>query len=230
MIDSGAVMTLPWASSNLRILLFLIPVLAGRGAVSRDVPLAATAAGKSSPATVSLTQAICERQPYSFCADGRGAYRSWSGAGRLPLRFDGRGFEAVPPEGGWQWGLELAAWGPSGGETKIRRAPRPHARGGRASSTATTVLSSGSCKARMGWSMALRSPRRPEGAAGAMRVALRVRGGLVGTVDRDGQTVTFQTVTGKAAIRYSKLIVTDARGDANRPPAWRPAWDRIWIR
>ena len=211
MIDSGAEMTLPWASSNLRILLFLIPVLAGRGAVSRDVPLAATAAGKSSPATVSPTQAICERQPYSFCADGRGAYRSWSGAGRLPLRFDGRGFEAVPRGGGWQWGLELAAWGPSGGETKIRRAPRPHARGARLEYSHDGIVE-WFVQGKDGLEHGFTIPRRPEGASGAMRVALRVRGALVGTVDRDGQTVTFQTVTGKAAIRYSKLIVTDARG------------------
>jgi hypothetical protein len=134
--------------------------------------------------------------------------------------FDGRGFLVVPDHGQWTWGLELQ--GPAMDASNHTCAT---AAGSRISYRRGEAMDEWFVNDRrgleQGWTL-----HRAVPAGGVPRLELKVRGGLIPRISKDGHSVTFQTHAGVAALVYGGLKAWDAQGklvDVGFEPCANPA-------
>jgi len=167
-----------------------------------------------------------ERHRHGMFPDGKGGYHSRSHYHGWLVRFDGKGFEVDPDTESWTWGLDLVSWGREGKQSLVSGRAAIHKDVNRLEyrrKGITEWFENGKEGLEHGFTIA----ERPEGENGELRIALRQRGGLAAELNAGGRDVTYKTAQGDPALRYRKLVVTDARG--RRLPA-RMVADGQWLR
>ncbi|MCX6606665.1 MAG: FG-GAP repeat protein, partial [Acidobacteria bacterium] len=173
-----------------------------------------------------------ERHRHGMFPDGQGGYQSRSHDHRWLVRFDGKGFTVKPDSEAWSWGLELERWGRQGEEVVAGGAVRIHKDVNRLEYRRQGITE-WFVNGKEGLEHAFTITHRPGEGEGELSIQLRQRGelvaeqGLVAEQDRDGLSVSYKTAQGGPALRYRKLLVTDARG--RRLPA-RMVADGEWLR
>ncbi|MBI1353597.1 MAG: hypothetical protein GC160_04570 [Acidobacteria bacterium] len=129
------------------------------------------------------------------------------------VRLDRRGFGVQPEQGGWSWGLDLAAYGVGDAELKVEgKAPRVDAESGRLSYGWSETLEEWYVNDARGLEHGFTLFQRPQGDGDRVKLWLSVRGGLRGQTDADGAGVGFVDGSGKAVVRYDGLKAWDADG------------------
>ncbi|MCA2971618.1 MAG: hypothetical protein INH43_24140, partial [Acidobacteriaceae bacterium] len=152
-----------------------------------------------------------ERHRHGMFPDREGGYRARSHYQGWLACFDGRGVAVTPDTGTWSWGLELERWGRAGQEAWVSGRAQVVRDGNRLEyrrEGITEWFVNGTEGLEHGFTIA----RRPAGAAGSLRIALRQRGELVAGEEPGQEGIVFRTAAGAGALRYRKLVVTDARG------------------
>jgi len=130
-------------------------------------------------------------------------------------KFDRRGFVAQPQGGGWEWGLELKAYGFPRAERTISGVPAVKADGQRLSYDWDAAVQEWFINDQRGLEHGFTVKERPEGAADApLQFDLGVRGTLKAQITADALGVEFHDAAGAAVLTYGGLKVWDADGKA----------------
>ncbi|MFN0010963.1 MAG: FG-GAP repeat protein [Phycisphaerales bacterium] len=133
-------------------------------------------------------------------------------------RFDGRGFLTTPNAGGWQWGLELTAYGRAGAMRTISNTACVQTRGTRIEYEWSGDLTEWYINDPRGFEHGYTLRTRPAGARdgcgepGPLHFTLAVRGDLRPCVSENRRDVVFTTTGGTTALNYAGLKVFDADG------------------
>ncbi|MCA8944076.1 MAG: FG-GAP repeat protein [Planctomycetes bacterium] len=135
----------------------------------------------------------------------------------MRLHCDGRGFEALPWDGAWHWGLELTSYGFEGDERIVSDAADTSVVGNRLTYWRDADLQEWFVNERRGFEHGFTLLARPPGEIGALRFTMALRGGLTPEVAVDGRAVNFLDADGVRVIDYTGLVVCDA--DGRRLPA-----------
>ena len=117
------------------------------------------------------------------------------------MAFDGRGFWARPEAGGWEWGLELAAY-PERGEARVA--------GNRLTYVRDAVLEEWFINDGRGLEQGWTFKAKPTGVGDSLSLALVVRGDLRPAVSE--RTVDFTDAGGGTVLTYGGLRAWDATG------------------
>ena len=164
-----------------------------------------------------------ERHRHSMFPDGQGGFQSRSHYHGWLARFDGKGFTVKPDTQAWSWGLELERWGRQGEEVIAGAAVRIHKDVNRLEYRRPGITE-WFVNGKEGLEHGFTIQHRPGGAEGELSLQLRQRGELVAAQEigadqepvaeqqRAGRSVLYNTAEGAPALRYRKLLVTDARG------------------
>ena len=164
-----------------------------------------------------------ERHRHSMFPDGQGGFQSRSHYHGWLARFDGKGFTVKPDTQAWSWGLELERWGRQGEEVIAGAAVRVHKDVNRLEYRRPGITE-WFVNGKEGLEHGFTIQHRPGGAEGELSLQLRQRGELVAAQEigadqepvaeqqRAGRSVLYNTAEGAPALRYRKLLVTDARG------------------
>ena len=137
-------------------------------------------------------------------------------------RFDGRGFIVQPESNGWEWGLELTAYGFAGHERAVASKPRVLAEGQRVAYDWDTTVREWFVNDARGLEHGFTVHDRPTKMRnrqssrinGPLKFTLEVRGGLRPVVEPDRLSVRFVEAAGATVLTYSGLLVFDADGKA----------------
>ncbi|MCA2972336.1 MAG: FG-GAP repeat protein, partial [Acidobacteriaceae bacterium] len=152
-----------------------------------------------------------ERHRHGMFADAQGGYQSRSHYHGWLARFDGKGFTVKPDREEWRWGLEFERWGRLGEDISASRVERMDNKVNRLEyrrQGITEWFENGPEGLEHGFTI----PERPRGAGGELLLQLRQRGDLVAELDSGGRGVSYKTAQGGPALRYRKLVVSDATG------------------
>jgi len=134
---------------------------------------------------------------------------------RWVARFDGRGFEVIPDNGQWTWGLEVRHYGfPAAERALDSTVPVVSSRGNTVSYSWGDGFSEWYVNDRRGLEHGWTFDRRPGGAREGEPLVLEfgVRGGLRPAVDAGGVQVSFVGNGGERAVIFGGLQAWDADG------------------
>ncbi len=154
--------------------------------------------------------AAYESGRYAVGADGD-EHRAWNPGHRWTTRFDGRGFDVVPNEHDWRWGLELVSWGRSGHEHAVDGAASVHVEGQRVTYAWDAALSEWYVNDWRGLEHGYTLRERLEG-DGELSLVLNLRGDLCAEAATDGRAVRLLDDSGALILTYSGLTAFDADG------------------
>ena len=156
----------------------------------------------------SITQEYQRHRHAAFPID-RGGYKARGWEQQWVMRFDGRGFEVIPDEGGWRWGLQLQNYGFRAAERDVAKPARVSTNVERISYRWADDLEEWFVNRADGLEQGFTITKRPPG-AGPLRLHLAVRGNLHG--EGSGHGVRFVDRAGAAVVNYSGLRAIDATG------------------
>jgi uncharacterized repeat protein (TIGR01451 family) len=138
-----------------------------------------------------------------------GGYRARNWEQQFVAHFDGRGFEAIPDEGSWRWGLRLESYGFRGRELEVAKRAQVSTNVERVSYRWDAGIEEWFINNELGLEHGFTIGSRPRG-AGPLRLHLAVLGSLHG--GGSGTGIRFTDALGTERITYAGLTVTDARG------------------
>jgi hypothetical protein len=167
-----------------------------------------------------------ERHRHGMFPDGQGGFQSRSHYHGWLARFDGKGFTVKPDTQAWSWGLELVSWGREAHPVAVSGKAQIHRDVNRLEYRRQGITE-WFVNGKEGLEHGFTIQQRPDGGEEELRLQLRQRGELVAVQDAGGRAVSYKTKQGAPALRYRKLLVTDARG--RRLPA-RMVADGEWLR
>ena len=167
-----------------------------------------------------------ERHRHGMFPDGQGGVQSRSHYHGWLAQFDGKGFTVNPDTQAWSWGLELERWGRQGEEVIAGAAVRIHKDVNRLEYRHPGITE-WFVNGKEGLEHGFTIQHRPGGGEGELSLQLRQRGELVAEHESEGRSVLYKTAQGAPALRYRKLLVTDARG---RTLPARMVADGEWLR
>jgi trimeric autotransporter adhesin len=138
-----------------------------------------------------------------------GGYRARGWEQEFVTRFDGRGFEVIPDEGGWRWGLQLQSYGFPGTERRVTKQAHVETKVERVSYRWDARVEEWFLNSAQGLEHGFTIADRPPG-AGLLRLHLAVRGNLHG--EGSGRSVRFVDGAGVAVVNYAGLRAFDSAG------------------
>jgi uncharacterized repeat protein (TIGR01451 family) len=144
----------------------------------------------------------------AFPIDG-GGYRARNWEQQWVTRFDGRGFEVIPDEGGWRWGLQLQSYGFRGAERDVAGQAHVSTNVERIGYQWDARVEEWFINSARGLEHGFTITERPPG-AGPLLLHLAVRGNLQG--EGSGRGVRFVDRAGTAAVNYTGLRALDSGG------------------
>ena len=157
-----------------------------------------------SPADWQGIKAAYESSRHAIEAQPDASHRAHNPGQAWTTTFDGRGFNVVPDQGHWTWGLELKGAGD--------RAPKQRVEGTRLSyiwdKSLTEWFINDERGLEQGWT--INGP--PEHQSGSLKLELGVRGGLQPEVSADSRSLTFRDEQGQCVVNYGGLKAWDADG------------------
>jgi len=167
-----------------------------------------------------------ERHRHGMFSDGKVGFQSRSHYHGWLAQFDGKGFTVKSDTQAWSWGLELERWGRQGEEVIAGAAVGVHKDVNRLEYRRPGITE-WFVNGEEGLEHGFTIQHRPGGAEGELSLQLRQRGELVAEHESEGRSVLYKTAQGAPALRYRKLLVTDARG---RTLPARMVADGEWLR
>jgi uncharacterized repeat protein (TIGR01451 family) len=156
----------------------------------------------------SITKEYQRHRHAAFPIDG-GGYKARGWEQQWLTRFDGRGFEVIPDEGSWRWGLQLKSYGFRGAERDVAKHAQVSTDVERISYRWTDGLEEWFVNRADGLEQGFTITKRPPG-AGPLSVRLAVRGNLRG--EGSGRAVRFVDGAGAAVVNYEGLRAIDSTG------------------
>ena len=155
-----------------------------------------------------ITREYQRHRHAAFLIDG-GGYRARGWEQQWVTRFDGRGFEIIPDEGSWRWGLQLKTYGFRGAEQLVGNKAQVSTNVERISYRWTDDLEEWFVNRADGLEHGFTITKRPAG-AGPLRLRFSVRGNLHGV--GSGRSARFVNRAGAAVVNYGGLRAIDASG------------------
>ena len=150
-----------------------------------------------------------QRHRHAAFPIAEGGYRARGWEQQWVTRFDGLGFEVIPDQGSWRWGLQLQSYGFGGAERDVAKQARVTTDVERISYRWTEGLEEWFVNGADGLEQGFTITKRPPG-AGPLLLHLAVRGNLHG--EGSGQAVRFVDCDGTAVLNYAGLRAVDAIG------------------
>ena len=149
-----------------------------------------------------------------------GGHQARNPGQRWLTRFDGRGFLVKPESTGWEWGLELTAYGFDGHERAVVGKPRVLSEGQRVAYDWDATLREWFINDARGLEHGFTIHQRPDQVLNRkssiinspLSFTLAVRGALRPVVEGDGRGIRFVDAAGAAVLTYGGLRVFDADG------------------
>jgi hypothetical protein len=170
----------------------------------------------------SRVQRSIQLEEYAIVADGPSgaSFRAVNPAHRFAARFDAEGLRLAPTDGsGWEWGLSLTGWGRPGdtvaADVRWLSSDEDKVELDRGSLTEWFVNRPD------GLEHGFTVPVRPQVDGDRLVFDMALSGALRPVFAEDGQAVDFFGAGDVSALRYAKLVVTDATGMA-RPARMKP--------
>ena len=165
-------------------------------------------AGMGSSDWSSITKEY-QRHRHAAFPIAEGGYRARGWEQQWVTRFDGRGFEVIPDEGSWRWGLQLQSYGFRGAEQDVAKHAQVSTNVERISYQWDAHLEEWFINSDRGLEQGFTITKRPPG-AGPLLLHLAVNGNLHG--EGSGRRVRFVDRAGAAVLNYAGLRATDSTG------------------
>lgn len=188
-------------------------------------PPPAPTSGSMTPANWASIYAAYEAARHAAFAV-EGGHQARNPAQQWRTKFDGRGFTTQPDKGGWQWGLELRAYGFGDRKCNMNGSPEVRVEGQRVTYVWDANLQEWFVNDQRGLEHGFTIAQRPASGTGPEALLifdLAVRGSLRPEITTDEQTARFIDEKGAAVVNYTGLAVWDADGRALRAHLEVPA-------
>ena len=156
----------------------------------------------------SITREYQRHRHAAFPMDG-GGYRARGWEQQWMTRFDGRGFEIIPDERGWRWGLELRNYGFRGAMREVANHATVSTNVERISYRWDASVEEWFINAATGLEHGFTVTRRPQG-SGPLLLHLAIRGDLQG--EGSGRALRFVDRVGAKVLNYDGLRAFDSAG------------------
>lgn len=183
--------------------LLIVLSLSGSGLCAMTLPR-----GMGSSDWSSITKEY-QRHRHAAFPIAEGGYRARGWEQQWVTRFDGRGFEVIPDEGSWRWGLQLQSYGFPGAQRDVADQAKVSTDVERISYQWDARVEEWFVNSDRGLEQGFTITKRPPG-AGPLLFHLAVRGNLHGEIS--GRGVRFVDRCGAAVLNYAGLLAIDSAG------------------